>query len=169
MQLTSLCVYMFNYEYSADFYVLYIQVSLFINHPPSRVWSHLLESWVGGSQIAAMVHKFTSFFSLLAFCFCSVTCCFFFFSFSLKIQLGKYLNSVTLQTPFSFYLSLDFIVQVFLPLAPLLLPYCFCQTFSLSSVYAMHLHYIVELQTSLFNQEKWELLSVALKIFWHKL
>ena len=44
-----------------------IQVSLFINNPPSRDWSHLSESWVGGSQIAAMVHKFMSSLASLHF------------------------------------------------------------------------------------------------------
>ena len=58
---------MFDYEYSADFYVLYIQVSLFNNNPPSRDWSHLLESWAGGSQIEVMVHKFMSSLASLNF------------------------------------------------------------------------------------------------------
>lgn len=51
---------MCNYEYTADFYVPFIQVSLFINNSLSTDWSHLSESWVGGSQIAAMVYKFMS-------------------------------------------------------------------------------------------------------------
>ena len=58
---------MFNYEYSAEFYVLYIQVNLFINNPSSRAWSHLSDFWVGGSQIAAMVHKFMSSLASLHF------------------------------------------------------------------------------------------------------
>lgn len=75
----------------------------------------------------------------------------------------KYCGSVaTIQTPFAFCLSFSFIVQAFAPLPLLLLTYCYYLSFSLSSVYTMHLHYTVELDTAVCLVRKNDNLSFCL-------